>query len=371
MSQMEALAPAATPQAARAGGGQRNLGMDLLRVLATYMVMQIHTGEFFYIGKDGAVLNTPDAHWVGWLNSLCRTCVPLFVMISGYFLFPVLGTRQFLRKRFTRVLFPFVIWCAVYAFYYYAKGESTLHKALINVLHIPVNYGVEVGHLWFVYMLLGLYLFAPVLSPWVQGASRRSLEGFLLLWGIASTTPYLHLWAPEVWGEAFWNVNPTLYLFTGYLGYIVAAVYIRRFHSEPSSKKTLLAWILIALGYAVTATGFLHRLGTEVAVPKLELTWGFTTLNVEMMTVGIFLLLMRPDPFRGNRARRVLHDVAARSYGMYLAHIIVLNAVFGLLAPHLNTALLALPVIALPTFVLTYLAVKAISYLPWSKWVVG
>jgi hypothetical protein len=53
------------------------------------MVVQIHTGEFYYIGPGGSVLDTPAAHWVGWLNSLFRSCIPLFVMISGVFLFPV------------------------------------------------------------------------------------------------------------------------------------------------------------------------------------------------------------------------------------------------------------------------------------------
>ena len=202
---------------AQGAAASRHVGLDILRVLATYMVMQIHTGEFFYISKAGGVINTPDSHWVGWLNSLFRSCVPLFVMISGFYLFPIRNNREFFRKRFSRVLVPFVLWCAVYALYGYARGDSTLQGALRNILKIPVNYGTEVGHLWFVYMLIGIYLFAPVLSPWTQTAGRRAMEGFLLLWAIASSIPYIHLVFPEIWGEAFWDVNPTLYLFTGYL----------------------------------------------------------------------------------------------------------------------------------------------------------
>ena len=90
---------------------ERNIGLDLLRVIACYMVIQIHTGEFYYIGEAGKVLNTVDAHWVGWYNSLCRICVPLFVMISGFFLFPVNDTSTFFKKRFSRVAIPFIIWC--------------------------------------------------------------------------------------------------------------------------------------------------------------------------------------------------------------------------------------------------------------------
>jgi hypothetical protein len=58
---------------------QRHRGFDLLRVIAIYMVMQIHTGEFEYIAADGTVLHTAGFWAVGWTNSLFRACVPLFV----------------------------------------------------------------------------------------------------------------------------------------------------------------------------------------------------------------------------------------------------------------------------------------------------
>ena len=53
--------------------------------------------------------------------------------------FPIEDEHTFIRKRFTRVLIPFVIWCAVYAFYYYAQGAITLQIALLNIAKIPVN----------------------------------------------------------------------------------------------------------------------------------------------------------------------------------------------------------------------------------------
>lgn len=32
---------------------KRNFALDVLRVLACYMVIQVHTGEFYYIGRSG------------------------------------------------------------------------------------------------------------------------------------------------------------------------------------------------------------------------------------------------------------------------------------------------------------------------------
>lgn len=336
------------------------------------MVMQIHTGEFYYIGDAGAVLNTADSHWVGWYNSFFRTCVPLFVMISGYFLFPVNDEKLFFKKRLARVAVPFVIWCSLYAFYQYFRGQADLQTALINILKIPVNFGTEVGHLWFVYMLIGIYLFAPVISPWVQSAGKKSMQLYLVLWAISLLVPYIHLVFPEVLGEAFWNHTPLLYYFSGFLGYVILAAYIRRFMLDPKAWHYTIGIILITAGYAVTAYGFLHRLNTEPYIMTLELTWGFETLNVAMMACGLFMIFKNLHSFGGSPAlNSLLSDIAAKSYGMYLAHIMVLNAVYAFLNDKFSTAAIKIPLIAVTTFAATYLFMKLLSLLPKSKWIVG
>jgi len=350
----------------------RHRGFDLLRVIAIYMVMQIHTGEFEYIGTDGTVLHTAGSWAVGWTNSLLRVCVPLFVMISGFFLFPIGNERKFYKKRFTRVVIPFAVWCVVYAFYYYAQGTNSLRATLLNISHIPLNYGTEVGHLWFVYMLLAIYLIAPVLSPWIISASRKSMEIFLLLWGMTLLLPFIHLFVPEVWGECYWNATPTLYYFSGFIGYVVLAVYIKRFLMAPSLRVDCIAIGLVVSGYAFTLAGFLLRLRYEQGVKNLELTWNFTTLNVAIMTAGLFLLFRNLHGNRGDSPLwRSIDELSRMSFGMYLAHIIVLNAVHSHLAPMLGNAFLRIPTIALTTFVITYLGIKLLSFLPGSKYLIG
>jgi len=350
----------------------RNYGLDVLRLIACYMVIQIHTGEFYYIGNLGNTLNTPDAHIVGWYNSLCRICVPLFVIISGFFLFPVNDSSTFFKKRFSRVLIPFVLWCALYAIYNYFTGSGDISTMLINILKIPVNYGVEIGHLWFVYMLLGLYLFAPVLSPWIQTAGRKGMELYLILWAVAFTLPYIHLIFPEIWGEAFWNHTPMLYYFSGFLGYVVLANYIKRFHMQPKAWNYVAGIALVVIGYAITTYGFLHRLPTEKYVNTLELTWGFETINIALMSTGVFLMVKNiniQDPT--SVFMRLILDISAKSYGIYLAHIMVLNVYHSWLDSHFSSAAIKIPIIALSTFITTYLLMKILSFLPKSKWLIG
>jgi surface polysaccharide O-acyltransferase-like enzyme len=57
---------------------------------------------------------------------------------------------------------------------------------------------------------------------------------------------------------------------------------------------------------------------------------------------------------------------------MYLAHIIVLNAVYGLLNGRLgNSPIIKVPTIAIVAFLGTYALISLIALLPKSKWIVG
>ena len=129
---------------------------------------------------------------------------------------------------------------------------------------------------------------------------------------------------------------------------------------------------MIVTGYAITASGFLHRLSTVRSLPKLELTWGFETINVAMITVGFFLLFRNIQPAMPDSAHwKLVRNISQRSYGMYLAHIIVLNAVYSLLNGRLASPIIKVFTIAIVAFLGTYALITLLSLIPKSKWIVG
>lgn len=133
--------------------------LDWIRVLACWMVMAIHAVEPYYLGgpEGTCIASRADALWVTLVESLCRACVPLFVMTSAYLLFPVTSpTGDFFKRRLARVAVPFAVWALVYT----AAAKGLFGQLLFNFPDAG-------GHLWFVPMLLGLYVLMPLLSPCV------------------------------------------------------------------------------------------------------------------------------------------------------------------------------------------------------------
>lgn len=343
---------------------KRIFALDLLRVIACFLVVWQHVTEAYYITPEFTVPTHDEMPLLGWMNSMTPIEVPLFVMISGYFLLPLnMEVGDFFKRRFTRILIPFVVWCVVYAAYFMVYRGDTLSQFFRNVAHIPVNFGVEIGHMWFIYMLLGLYMLVPILSPWLEQCSKRQLQGYLGVWAFTTFLPYIHLWFPEVLGECFWNPTPMLHHFTGFAGYFLLGYYIKRYGAL--SVRNSLMFLLGA--YLFTVMVYQCRLEHVTSVSDLEICWRFCGVNMAVMAYAFFSLVSR-IPWKGNDFfGRWISQVSALSYAVYFIHLMMVFTWRDLLSEPLVHVYYQIPVITLCSFLSSYGVVWVLSKLPKAK----
>jgi hypothetical protein len=90
-----------------------------------------------------------------------------------------------------------------------------------------------------------------------------------------------------------------------------------------------------------------------------------------MITYGFFSLIKAITYNGSNAVSRLVTDISVNSYGMYLAHIMLLNLYHDLFKGMFSTVLIEVPLITLCTFVTVYLVIKLMSYLPKSKYWLG
>ena len=155
---------------------QRIVFLDWLRAAACLMVMLVHASECVYSDDYSFSFPSELARWsIMFIQGFVRpVAVPLFLMASAYLLVPVkTGTGEFLKKRFVRVGIPFVVFLFLYAFLPAVWGEFSWTQAWANVKQAGINFIPRESHLWFVYMMLGLYLIMPVISPWLAKVGRN------------------------------------------------------------------------------------------------------------------------------------------------------------------------------------------------------
>ena len=348
---------------------KRYFGIDLIRVVACFLVMQTHAGEIYYIEDNGDLIRNEKNIWPGIFNSLARVCVPLFVMISGYLLLPMkTDYSTFLKKRFTRVSFPFIAFCIFYDVYYYIRGVIDVKTMLINIPKIFINYGSELGHLWFMYMIMGVYLLIPIFSPWIKSAKKEHFYFYFVIWLISSFSCYIHLAFPQIWGEVYWNNNTVVQGFIGDFGYAVLGAFIKLHLKEKNLY--ILGIILYLIGSGFTMFGFLYKREEATTCEEIEVTWKFDSINVVIATFGVFLLLRKVE-CKNEKVVKIFNDIALKSYGMYLIHIFFLQFFKYVFDAPNQFPLWCIFVIAILTFITSYLVIKALSYIPYSQYIIG
>ncbi|MGL5786670.1 MAG: acyltransferase [Bacteroidales bacterium] len=367
-----------------------NIGwIDLLRVLACFLVVTAHASDPFVAQFDNNRFEfLSGAFW----GSALRPCVPLFVMMSGVLLLPVkMDMTTFYSKRMKRIVIPLIFWSLIspllYFFYLNFGGETSspnivmsdhsLSSTLTKLGTFVFNFSYTTIPLWYLYMLVGLYLFMPVINPWLIQATKKELKVFLGIWIFSMCIPYLQLAAPNLgytgnygnmglFGVCDWNPYGTFYYFSGFLGYLVLAYYLQRFPLDWGWTKRLYVSVpLYITGYIITSAGFLI---TQKYFPgnyaALEIVWYFSGINVFMMTLAIYLLIsnikMKTTP--------LLRRLAILSFGIYLCHFILVQIGYDLLHPFsVIPAYLQIPLIAVFAFTLSALVISVLSKMPLLK----
>ena len=366
---------------------ERIVFIDYLRIVACFLVMLVHSSENFYgadssglAGNISMLANETNRFWVSFYDGgVARTCVPLFMVVSAFLLVPMKpGTsmKGFYQHRFKRILPPMIVFLLLYTFLPLLWGGMTWEQSLQDLKTIPFNFPSMAGHLWFMYPLISLYLIIPVVSPWLEKATAKEEQMFLTLFAASTFLPWLHHFVqPEIWGECFWNKFSMLWYCSGYLGYLVLAHYIRVHLHWTRKKRLIIGVIAFFIGATFTAWSFWWKgiPGQVIETPLLEWSWEFCTPNVLLATFGAFLLFTCIEQ---PKAPRIITGISKLTFGMYLVHMFFLSQIapaiiHGSVTDPLLPVSLAIPTIAILTFICCVVTCKLISFLPGSKWIIG
>lgn len=373
----------------------RIVWLDVLKLIAIFMVICVHCSDPFNVSPEAR--SNPDYNFWGSLyGSALRSCVPLFVMITGVLLLPVKQSmKDFYKKRLLRIASPFVIWSVLYNLFPWFTGVLGLSNSLIpkvfayapadasqtfgdaisNIVLIPIKFSTYTVPMWYLYMLIGLYLYMPIFSSWIKGANVREKQFFLLLWAVTLFLPYVSsFYTPDMLGMCAWNSFGTFYYFAGFSGYLLLGHFLFKEVKVWEWGKTLLLTLpMFAVGYLVTYVGFKNM----TAIPncteqELELFFLYCSPNVALMAVALFLIV-RKLRIQSPKAIAALSNIAKCGLGIYVLHYFIVGFGYAIVDSLAVPVSIRIPVTATITFLICW-SVIALCYkvLPqYAKWVFG
>lgn len=149
--------------------------LDNIRFCASFLVILGHSHPEYV--ADAVTHNLTTAGiWASLFGLMASPSSELFMTISGAILLPVrIPEKEFFKKRFSKVLFPLLIWSLIYLAAGLGPKDRTAVESLLALPFTPV-----LDVFWFMYVICGLYLFAPIISKWILDDNRASMRFYLV-----------------------------------------------------------------------------------------------------------------------------------------------------------------------------------------------
>jgi surface polysaccharide O-acyltransferase-like enzyme len=333
-------------------------------VVAIFQVVLIHLSYVIFFKEE--VLS---ANWraANFYDSFSRMGVPLFFMASGVLL---LGKSEpvadFFRKRFTKVGIPTLFWSIAYLLWSveaYTNGTMNPLSVALSILKAMYTGNLEI-HLWFLYILIGIYLVTPLLRVFVSAASRRDMAYFVVIWFLA--TPLIEL-AQRITGLQTALVIPVVAGYVGYfvMGYLLADVELGR-------RGLFLSGLGCIIAIAVTYFG--TSLLSVDAAPIDTYFYSYFSPPTVLASVCGFLFLKSIGQNLG-RAGGTVRTVAEATFGIFLIHIFAVELFrSGMLGLRLYSwqapSVYMIPLTALAVYVFSFVIVFGMQKIPVIKMLV-
>lgn len=283
----------------------------------------------------------------------------LFFMISGALIFnKPQNMFPFIKTRFMRVFFPMVFWTVVYLAIELIRGKISFVELIKSILLIP--FYPQQGTFWFIYVIFGIYLLTPMVSTWLNKCKKSDLEFFMAFWCFTLFLPYLEYFLPDL--SKITIITGILYYFSGYIGFAILGVYLRRYMTFSFSS-------LLSLFICIVIVSFPWFLYYFTDIPHSIIQNRMSINHVFLAT--LYFLMIKAIRF-SPRMKLLFYDFAQHTFGIYLVHIIVMKRLLWPLLTPLNIHyIIQIPLITILTAIISYLIVHIFSKLPFSKYTVS
>ena len=293
----------------------RKLHYDILRVLAAFSVVMLHSAAQFWYDLD-----IRSTEWIvaNSYDAIFRFGVPVFVMISGAIFLDnsyELDVKKLYKHNILRMVILYVVWSVVYGLYdcrhwnIQEAGAKTVLKEML--------YGRY--HLWFIPMIVGIYVLLPVLKNWIEHTEQKTIEYFLGLFFVLQIVSET-LRAVTLNDEFHYILDlGKAEMACGYIGYFVMGYYIAHIGIGDRLKKILYVLVVPSM-VANVVLGILLSWRVNVAVVTIYDSFGIFTF---VLSVSLFVFICE----RGKKAKigecgsKLLKEMSANTLGIYIMHI--------------------------------------------------
>lgn len=330
--------------------------IEFLRVLATFIVVIDHVAVV-------ALSQFPEQATVGKsiiyysLRHAFHAAVPIFVMITGYLLLnpkKEISTENIVKKYVFKIL---VVLFFFGTFYSWIELIFDSHK--VSILQLPkAVYNVFIGktwdHMWYLYMLVGLYFIIPFLKKFINNATKKDLNYFLIV-----NIIFLCIF-PMINYLFNINIGFTIPIATLYPFYLVLGYYLG---NDLITIKNKYLYLIGGIDILVFISASV--LDMKYGLTRFRKLGEFNSIFVLSFGVFLFLIVKQAKNFCDRHYKIVIKLISRCSFGIYIIHMFFINILYKVLKlnPLTHNSLILIP-FAILIFILSFIATFILTKIP-------
>ena len=288
----------------------RKVGLDILRTLAVILVLTVHffANTKFYstnlIGKNIYIQTI--------IRNFCMICVPLFMIITGYF-----NREQKYNLKFFKKLFSVILIWLFYSLIEYIYKTPIKEMNILDIINNIFSFKA-CSYSWYINMYIGLYLLTPLINNGLKNLNHK--ENIILLIIMIYMTLFSNIFK-EIFKIGI--IFPTWWINIYPLTYYLIGNYIAN-NKINISKKVLLINILI-----ISVFEFIFQYKASNSGPySWNETLSWNSIINALNTVSIFLLLYNVD-IKSKFISNIFKFISIYSLDIYLASSLIDKIVYN------------------------------------------
>lgn len=288
---------------------KRVVWIDILRVIAMISVIAIHviSNTIYTFHIEGQALSIYQI-----LLSIFSFSIPLFVMISGLlFLNPKkkMDTKKIITKYCGKILFLILFFGTIFVMIEEYYVNKTIFVGLDTLL-LRILSSNTWEHMWYLYIILGLYLITPILRILTANIKEKDFRYFLIILYIFA------FFIPEIVKYFSISIAFSIPIASPYLFYYLYGYYVVNY--KVSNKYTKFSYVLSIL--TIFFCIFSHQYHFNIVSMSFVNTWSFLLANG--------LLLFFKNRNIESKWNSFIQSLGVCSLGIYILHQVYVNFIF-------------------------------------------
>lgn len=318
----------------------RVLYFDVMRAVAIVLIVFTHSWSQLVINPDyiaaqnGWILTHHG--WIIWqfFHLLNRNGVPLFAMLTGALMlgrsYP--DIQGFLKKKLPKFILATLIAALIYGALVHFLFGISLTGNIRNILMggLPTADGggpVGAYHLWYMYMLIGLYISIPFLSRMLASLSQSELV-FLILMAFALVTIPATLSADKFGFSYFSSYS---FIIQTYALYALLGYWLHKYNGLHGVSLYVRGTAFLLVTAATIFIKF-YLLYPSAPPAKLDTISTYDSLYVYASSILLFSII-RDCFYNITRLNKCVALLAVTSWSVYLWHLIAIHIVNYIYSP--------------------------------------